>query len=167
MDVIVAYFLLQDCTLIPVLPFEIDQAVKGSVKGSVLNIAWPGNKSFSTIGGRSMHEDGFQHFTTVERQDFSNQYKSQNFGNQFTDGGATLDYRRITQGSAYYHTWLTNGLYLEQVRMLLDYSCVGFFVHNMSEVCLGVETSTKESREKHNDMCLGANSFYSLRLNNV
>ncbi|XP_061588341.1 desmocollin 2-like protein [Cololabis saira] len=104
-----------DC--IPVLPSDLQQTVKGSVKGSLVNVAWPGQKSFSTIGGQSMHGGGFQQgLSTTEMQDYTNtnQYNTQYFGNQFTGSGATLDYRRVTQDSAYHHNWLTNGVYLDQ-----------------------------------------------------
>ncbi|MEQ2177615.1 hypothetical protein GOODEAATRI_005380, partial [Goodea atripinnis] len=69
-----------------------EQAVKGSVKGSMVNAGWLGNKSTSTIGGYGVHDNGFQQnsgLNTMNKHTFSSsqfgQYgqhvESQVFGN--------------------------------------------------------------------------------------
>ncbi|MEQ2286791.1 hypothetical protein AMECASPLE_006001 [Ameca splendens] len=95
-----------------------EQAVKGSVKGSMVNAGWLGNKSTSTIGGYSVHDNGFQQnsgLNTVNKHTFSSsqfgQYgqnvESQVFGN-------SMDRAHFGQESTQFPNWLTNGLYLKE-----------------------------------------------------
>ncbi|KAM9349583.1 desmocollin 2-like protein [Symphorus nematophorus] len=110
-----------DSSLIGV-PTVVDPAVKGSVKGSELNAGWLGNKSYSTIGARSMHENGVYQPGVVagDMQEYysSAQYDSQ-YGAQQIEGGLVgsgvdFDSRYLFQESALLHTWQTNGRYLQQ-----------------------------------------------------
>ncbi|MEQ2265122.1 hypothetical protein XENORESO_002597 [Xenotaenia resolanae] len=95
-----------------------EQAVKGSVKGSMVNAGWLGNKSTSTIGGYSVHDNGFQQnsgLNTMNKHTFSSsqfgQYgqhvESQVFGN-------SMDRAHFGQESIQFPNWLTNGLYLKE-----------------------------------------------------
>ncbi|XP_053186579.1 desmocollin 2-like protein isoform X1 [Scomber japonicus] len=112
-----------DSSLIIVPSTGVEQAVKGSAKGALLNAGWIGNKSSSTIGGQSMHENGLYKSGAVTSgmQDFysSGQYDSQYATQQFSGGhvvgsGVGFDNRHLIQDSAFLHTWQTNGCYIDQ-----------------------------------------------------
>ncbi|XP_028327869.1 desmocollin 2-like protein [Gouania willdenowi] len=100
-----------DSNLISVPTMGAGDVVKGSVKGDFMTSGWVGNKSASTFGGQSIHENGIYRNSTSNMQDFySGQYDTQRLGQQF-GGGMGVDYR---QDSAFLHTWQTNGHYLRQ-----------------------------------------------------
>lgn len=110
-----------DSSLITVPITGVDTITKGSVKGSALNAGWMGNKSFSTMGAQSTHENGMYMpggLTTEEY--YSGQYNSQYSGAQQLNAGNLLgsgvdfDSRYTVQDSAFLHTWQTNGRYLDQ-----------------------------------------------------
>ncbi|XP_051277442.1 desmocollin 2-like protein isoform X2 [Dicentrarchus labrax] len=110
-----------DSSLITVPTTMVDQAVKGSVKGSVLNAGWMGNKSSSTIGAHSTLDNGIYKSGVVTgdmHQYYSSQYDSQYGAQQFNGGllgsGMDFDHRQHMQDSAFLHNWQTNGRYLEQ-----------------------------------------------------
>uniref|UniRef100_A0A3P8S6G4 Desmocollin 2 like n=1 Tax=Amphiprion percula TaxID=161767 RepID=A0A3P8S6G4_AMPPE len=110
-----------DSSLI-VPPFET--AAKGDVKNTMLNAAWPGNKSSSTIGANSIHENGIYKggISTTNMQEFySGQYDSQydaqyggQYGGQLLGSGVNFDNRQFAQDAAFLQTWQTNGRYLNQ-----------------------------------------------------
>uniref|UniRef100_A0A8C4HPT7 Desmocollin 1 n=1 Tax=Dicentrarchus labrax TaxID=13489 RepID=A0A8C4HPT7_DICLA len=78
-----------DSSLITVPTTMVDQAVKGSVKGSVLNAGWMGNKSSSTIGAHSTLDNGIYKSGVVTgdmHQYYSSQYDSQYGAQQFNGG---------------------------------------------------------------------------------
>ncbi|XP_034743933.1 desmocollin 2 like isoform X1 [Etheostoma cragini] len=110
-----------DSSLINIPTNRFDQAGKGSVKGSVLNAGWTGNKSFSTIGGQSIHGNGMFERSGVVTSDmqeyYSGQYDNQ-FGNQsgqFGMGsGVNVDNRYLAQDATFLHNWQTNGRYIHQ-----------------------------------------------------
>ncbi|XP_013886023.1 desmocollin 2-like protein [Austrofundulus limnaeus] len=92
-------------------PFTgIDQGAKGSIKGSIQNTAWLGNKSMSTIGGHSMHDFGYQQ-TMTNFQDFSSGQYDQ-YGGQLLGNGT--DSRHFFQDASYLETCRTNELLLQQ-----------------------------------------------------
>lgn len=83
------------------------------------NVAWQGIKSSSTLGGHSLHENGF-YKSGVETQEFftshyDNQYGAQLNAGQFIGSGIGMDNRYLGQDSSLHHTWQTNGRYLRQV----------------------------------------------------
>uniref|UniRef100_A0A3B4ZHH6 Desmocollin-2-like n=1 Tax=Stegastes partitus TaxID=144197 RepID=A0A3B4ZHH6_9TELE len=106
-----------DSSLI-VPPFE--PAAKGDIKGNMLNAAWPGNKSSSTIGANSVHDAGIYKggISTTNMQEFySGQYDSQydaQYGGQLLGSAVNFDNRQVVQDPAFVHTWQTNGRYLQQ-----------------------------------------------------
>lgn len=106
-----------DSSLI-VPPFET--AAKGDINNTMLNPAWPGNKSSSTIGANSTHENGIYKggISTTNMQEFySSQYDSQydaQYGGQLLGSGVNFDNRQLVHDSAFLHTWQTNGRYLTQ-----------------------------------------------------
>ncbi|KAF7668466.1 hypothetical protein LDENG_00008050 [Lucifuga dentata] len=107
-----------DSNLIIVPTTVTDQAVKGSVGGTMLNSGWLGNKSSSTIGAHSTHENGFYKTGVVDL--YSSQYDSSQFASgQFGRGhmvgsNMAFDNRYFSQDSALHHTWQTNSLLLQQ-----------------------------------------------------
>ncbi|XP_070701530.1 desmocollin 2-like protein isoform X2 [Pempheris klunzingeri] len=112
-----------DSSLITVPATGFEPAAKGSVKGSMLNAGWLGNKSSSTIGAHSAHENGMfkSGCVTSDAQEYrSGQYDGQYDGQygtqQFNGGhfGSSFDNRYLIQDSAVLHTWQTNGIYLHQ-----------------------------------------------------
>ncbi|XP_047446246.1 desmocollin 2 like isoform X2 [Mugil cephalus] len=108
-----------DASLIKVPPFGNEQTVKGSVKGSMVDAGWLGNKSMSTIGVQGTHETDMYKsgITTSNMHDYySSQYGNQlNMqGNQFVGGGMGVDSKYLTQDSSALKTWQTNGRCLNQ-----------------------------------------------------
>ncbi|XP_069013535.1 desmocollin 2-like protein [Embiotoca jacksoni] len=110
-----------DSSLITVPHFGVEQAAKGSTKGSLLNAGWVGNKSSSTIGGQSTHENVIYKggINTTNMQEYysgqyGSQYDAQQLGGQFVSSGVGLDHRNLVQDSAFLQTWQTNGRYLHQ-----------------------------------------------------
>ncbi|XP_042353536.1 desmocollin 2 like isoform X2 [Plectropomus leopardus] len=94
-----------------------EQVVKGSVKESMVNATWPGNKSTSTIGGQEVgiYRPGV---ITTDMQEFysgqyDSQYGTQNFSGNLVESG--FDNRYLTQDSTFLRNWHTNGRYLHQV----------------------------------------------------
>ncbi|XP_041848513.1 desmocollin 2 like [Melanotaenia boesemani] len=98
----------------------LEQALKGSVKGSALNAGWLGNQSSSTIGGHGIHDIGNYQgaISTTKMQEYSSgQYEhqyGQHVGSQLLGNGMGFDYRHVAQDSSYLHTWQTNGVYLQR-----------------------------------------------------
>lgn len=113
-----------DSSLITVPAINIEQAVKGSVKGpGPLNAEWLGNKSSSTIGAHSTHENGLYKSGVVtagmeeyySSGQFDNQYGTQQFnGSHLIGSSMGFDNRQLIQDSALLHTWQTNGCYIHQ-----------------------------------------------------
>ncbi|XP_076601403.1 desmocollin 2-like protein [Chaetodon auriga] len=110
-----------DSSLITVPVGGIEQAVKGSVKGSMMSPGWPGNKSGSTIGVQSTHENGIYKsgVVTSDMQEYysgqyDSQYGAQQFNTQLVGSGMDFDSRYLAQDSALLHNWQTNGRYLQQ-----------------------------------------------------
>ncbi|XP_071382834.1 desmocollin 2-like protein [Centroberyx affinis] len=112
-----------DSNLIIVPTTGIEQ-VKGSVKGSVLNAGWLGNKSSSTIGGLSTQENGLYRSSGIMVTDahndyFAGQYDGSQFatgqfgGGQFVGSSQAFD-SRLLQNSSVHGAWQTNGRYLQQ-----------------------------------------------------
>ncbi|KAM4551150.1 desmocollin 2-like protein [Odontesthes bonariensis] len=108
-----------DVNLVKIPIVGTEQAIKGPVKGSLVNVGWPGNQSSSTFGGHSVHENGiYQHgISTTNMQEFSSgQYEHQQLnhlgGSQLQ--GMGLDHKYLTQNSTNHHTWQTNSIYLKQ-----------------------------------------------------
>uniref|UniRef100_A0A3Q2EI33 Desmocollin 1 n=2 Tax=Cyprinodon variegatus TaxID=28743 RepID=A0A3Q2EI33_CYPVA len=107
-----------DSSLILLPNSGIEQAVKGSLKGSLLNVGWVGNRSASTIGGHSLHENGFQKSTglntlnmhTISSSQFD-QY-GQHVGSQVFNSG--MDYGLYGMDKSQRQAWQTNSLYLKQ-----------------------------------------------------
>ncbi|XP_074507504.1 desmocollin 2-like protein [Sebastes fasciatus] len=112
-----------DSSLINVPTKAVETLVKGSVKGSAVNAGWIGNKSTSTMGGQSIHDNGMYTSDGVT-SDMQNYYSSQynQFGTQSVGGGqlmgtfngASFDNRYLAQDTAFLHNWETNGRYLHQ-----------------------------------------------------
>lgn len=106
----------QDSSLINVPITVVDPAVKGSVKGSMMNAGWQG-----TLGGQNTMDNGIyqSNIVTSDMQEFySGRYDSQ-YGNQHLVGsGVDFDNRYHTQNSGFFQTWQTNGRYLQQVKLL-------------------------------------------------
>ncbi|KAK5617769.1 hypothetical protein CRENBAI_000379 [Crenichthys baileyi] len=107
-----------DSSLIILAKTGIEQAVKGSVKGSMVNAGWLGNKSTSTIGGYSVHDNGFQQnsgLNTMNKHTFSSsqfgQY-GQHVGSQVFGNG--MDHAQIVQSPAEFQNWRTNAFYLRE-----------------------------------------------------
>ncbi|KAM4728062.1 desmocollin 2-like protein [Anableps anableps] len=102
------------------IPFSysgIEQGVKGSLKGSIVNTGWLGNKSTSTIGGHSMHDIGFQHNSALNTMNIHNisssqfdQY-NQHVESQVLNG---MDYGQNTLDRSQVLAWATHNLYLKQ-----------------------------------------------------
>lgn len=123
-------FSLQDSSLINVPTKAVETLVKGSVKGSAVNAGWIGNKSTSTMGGQSIHDNGMYTSDGVT-SDMQNYYSSQynQFGTQSVGGGqlmgtfngASFDNRYLAQDTAFLHNWETNGRYLHQVMLFYSY----------------------------------------------
>ncbi|XP_035860719.1 desmocollin 2 like isoform X2 [Sander lucioperca] len=109
-----------DSSLITIPTTGIDQVVKGSVKG--VNAGWTGNKSFSTIGGQSIHGNGMYGASGVVTSDtqeyYSGQYDNQ-FGTQSgqfgVGNGINIDNRYLTQDATFLQNWQTNGRYINQL----------------------------------------------------
>jgi len=107
--------------------------MSGSAKGSLLNVAWAGNKSFSTIGGQSMVggapgvKQGLGQSSFSQAQyDQYNQYGTGQFGqfeeSQYVGNSMAGNSMAANSGQHFHddaalnHTWQTNGRYLHQVR---------------------------------------------------
>uniref|UniRef100_A0A672G479 Cadherin domain-containing protein n=1 Tax=Salarias fasciatus TaxID=181472 RepID=A0A672G479_SALFA len=124
-----------DSSLINV-PMIGTETVKGGVKSALPNMGWMGDKSASTIGGQSVHENGFYKtgYSTTNMQEFhSSQYDGQQFGAQTLGTGMNFDYRNMAQDSAFMHTWRTNGLYLRQKLGYLGTEQDGRFAEDYSK----------------------------------
>uniref|UniRef100_A0A3P8QQZ5 Cadherin domain-containing protein n=1 Tax=Astatotilapia calliptera TaxID=8154 RepID=A0A3P8QQZ5_ASTCA len=110
-----------DASLINGPPFEIDQAVKGSVKGVMMNPSWIGNKSGSTIGTLGVHENGMHGRTDISAANMQDYYTGQydmtidrqSYG-QLVGSGVDFDYRQHNMDPALLYNWETNGRYLHQ-----------------------------------------------------
>ncbi|XP_056149847.1 desmocollin 2-like protein isoform X2 [Lampris incognitus] len=98
------------------------EAGQGSVKGSLLNAEFMGNKSASTIGGFNMQENVLHQSSGVLQADVQNGYYSGMYGGgqfgtmqlgggQFAHSSASFDH---LQDSSVNQTWQTNGRYLQQ-----------------------------------------------------
>lgn len=100
----------------------LEQAVKGSIKGSMVNAGWLGNKSTSTMGGHSMHDNEFQMSTGFNTLNMHNMSSSQfgqygqHVGSQLLGNG--MDYGQYTMDAAQLKAWQTHDLYLTKK---LDY----------------------------------------------
>ncbi|XP_056451934.1 desmocollin 2-like protein [Gadus chalcogrammus] len=100
----------------------------GSVKGSMINVGWPGNKSSSTIGtldNRQHLVQGFRQNTFSKGQFTNSQYGTGQFGQfeetQYMDNNMAVNNLQFSQDeSALYQTWATNGIYLEEKLAYLD-----------------------------------------------
>ncbi|XP_036940915.1 desmocollin 2 like isoform X2 [Acanthopagrus latus] len=109
-----------DLIAVPTAPVE--QLTMGSVKGAAVNAGWLGNKSSSTIGGHSVHENGMYTSGVVKgdtHEFYSAQYDSNLYSaNQFNGGhllGSGVDFdNRYLQDTTFLRTWQTNGRYLHQ-----------------------------------------------------
>ncbi|XP_070775800.1 desmocollin 2-like protein [Enoplosus armatus] len=109
-----------DSSLINVPTIGVEQAVKGSVKGSMVNAGWLGNNSGSTIGAHPIHDNGMYksaakelHYGQYDSQ-YDSQYGTQLNGGNLLGSGMAFDSRYYGQDSAVLHTWQTNGRYLNQ-----------------------------------------------------
>ncbi|XP_044076580.1 desmocollin 2 like [Siniperca chuatsi] len=110
-----------DSSLITVPTVGYEPAVKGSVKGSMVNAGWLGNNSSSTIGAHATHDNGIYKagVLTNDMQEYYGQYDS-GYGTHHLNGGNLLgsgigfDNRHLIQDSAFLHNWQTNGRYLYQ-----------------------------------------------------
>lgn len=93
------------------------QTEKGS---GIVNSAWPGIKSTSTIGAHSTRENGMYKSGGKMHDVFSSQYDGQYGAEQYGFGGQHMasdmgfESRHHFQDLAV-HTWQTNGRYLQQV----------------------------------------------------
>lgn len=121
----------QDSSLINVPITVVDPAVKGSVKGSMVNAGWQG-----TLGGQNTTDNGIyqSNIVTSDMQEFySGRYDSQ-YGNQQGDylvgSGVDFDNRYLAQNSGFLQTWQTNGRYLQQVNLFVWF----FAVKEMSQL---------------------------------
>lgn len=121
----------QDSNLIIVPASGIDS----SVKGSMIDVGWEGAKNSGMIGGglgaqqNLLQESGGVIVTDMETG-FSGQYESSQYvgqygsgqygGGQYGGGNMTFDNTRFMKfnDSAAWHTWQTNGLFLQQVKWL-------------------------------------------------
>ncbi|XP_072297664.1 desmocollin 2-like protein [Eucyclogobius newberryi] len=84
----------------------------GSIKGSVVNAGWIGNKSTSSMQENGMYKGNI---VTSDTQYTSN-YAEQQFG-MYGEGqllGNGFDNRFTSQDISLLHTWQTNGRYLDQ-----------------------------------------------------
>uniref|UniRef100_A0A3Q0SDK9 Desmocollin 2 like n=1 Tax=Amphilophus citrinellus TaxID=61819 RepID=A0A3Q0SDK9_AMPCI len=102
-------------------PFGAEQAIKGSVKGTVLNSGWLGNQSSSTIGAHGVHENGMYGRTDISTTNMQEYYSGQYDMNydgqaygQLVGSGVNFDSRHYNQDAGFLHTWQTNGRYLHQ-----------------------------------------------------
>ncbi|KAM4605593.1 desmocollin 2-like protein [Polymixia lowei] len=102
-----------------------EQAVKGSVKGSLLNVGWAGNKSSSTIGGHIAEQNVLYQSSGAMLTDTSNDYFSGRYnGNQFGTGqfggsqvvGNKMAFNNghVFHDAALHRSWATNGIYIQQ-----------------------------------------------------
>ncbi|KAM9845093.1 desmocollin 2-like protein [Aulostomus maculatus] len=101
-----------DSSLIIVPTSCVDQPVKGSVKGSVVNAGWMGNKSGSTLGVQDIQDSAMYNsaFVTTDTKEYNSQFNA----GHLLGSGMTFDNRNLMQGSSFLHTWQTNGRYLHQ-----------------------------------------------------
>uniref|UniRef100_A0A3Q2PL94 Desmocollin 1 n=1 Tax=Fundulus heteroclitus TaxID=8078 RepID=A0A3Q2PL94_FUNHE len=100
--------------------YGYEQGVKSSIKGSTMNMGLLGQKSTSTIGGHSVHDNGFQQssvFNTLNMQNRSSsqfeKYSLHNGSRVFGNGaeyGSGLHASELTS----YQTWRTHGLCLNE-----------------------------------------------------
>lgn len=97
-----------DPTLITVLPFE---------KNTGLNSGWQDTKNMTGLGGHSVQENGM-YKSGVDMQDFFSSHHGSHYdqltGHGGGGGGMGFDSRHLVQDSSFFHTWQTNGLYLQQ-----------------------------------------------------
>lgn len=101
-----------DASLLTAPMVMVDSGVRDSVKGSVVNAGWIGNKSSSSMQENGMYKTNM--VTTTDTQFFSN-YDEQ-YGMQYGDAhllGSGFDSRHLVQDSSLLHTWKTNGRYLD------------------------------------------------------
>ncbi|CDQ59339.1 unnamed protein product [Oncorhynchus mykiss] len=105
--------------------------IDSSVKGSMIDVGWEGAKNSGMIGGglgaqqNLLQESGGVIVTDMETG-FSGQYESSQYvrqygsgqygGGQYGGGNMTFDNTRFMKfnDSAAWHTWQTNGLFLQQ-----------------------------------------------------
>ncbi|XP_007559425.1 desmocollin 2-like protein [Poecilia formosa] len=106
---------------------SLEQGVKDSMKGSVVNTGWLGNKSTSTIGGHSVHENGYQQsigLNAMNTHSMSSR-KFDHYGQHFDTMGSQrlnmngMDYDQYTMDNNLARTWKTHDLYLKQKLALM------------------------------------------------
>ncbi|CAL8279848.1 unnamed protein product [Lota lota] len=92
----------------------------GSVKGSLVNVGWIGNKSSSTIGtmdNRQHLVPGIRQNSFYQGQYNTNQYGTGQFG-QFEESqnvdNMSANTGQLIHDPAWYQTWQTNGIYLHE-----------------------------------------------------
>ncbi|XP_033492070.2 desmocollin 2-like protein [Epinephelus lanceolatus] len=112
-----------DSSLINVPTMGADPVVKGSVKGSMVNAGWLGNKSSSTFGAQENGMYGQSGVHTTDTKEFysgqyegqyESQYGTQQYGGTLLGSGAAFDSRYLAQDSSFLRNWQTNGRYLHQ-----------------------------------------------------
>ena len=102
--------------------------MSGSVKGSLVNMGWVGNKSSSTIGtmdNRQHLVQGFRQNTLSQGQFTNSQYCMGQYGTgqhgqfeetQYMDNNMAVNNVQLSnEESGLYQTWATNGIYLHEV----------------------------------------------------
>lgn len=105
----------QDSSLITVPPFGGETGAKGAIKGNTGTWA-SGQGSF---GQGTLKTGMYKTDQDFYASQYDNQYGAQQFNRDFAiDNGMGMDSRYLAQQSSFYHTWQTNGLYLQQVRTL-------------------------------------------------
>ncbi|XP_038820315.1 desmocollin-3-like [Salvelinus namaycush] len=117
----------QDSNLIIVPASGIDS----SVKGSMIDVGWVGAKNSGMIGGGLGAQQSGGVIVTDMETGFSGQYEGSQYvgqygsgqyasgqcgGGQYGSGNMTFDNTRFMKfnNSAAWHTWQTNGLFLQQ-----------------------------------------------------
>ncbi|KAM3866218.1 desmocollin 2-like protein [Diretmus argenteus] len=109
-----------DSSLIIVPTTGMEQSVKGSVKGSLVNAGWQGTNRASTIGGFGTQENGLYRSSGVLVTDVRDGYSSGQYdgslfgaGGQYT-GGQFVGNSQVFHDSTFFHNWQTNGRYIQQ-----------------------------------------------------
>ncbi|KAF6739240.1 Desmocollin-3 [Oryzias melastigma] len=123
-----------DSTLIPISAVVGggQQQLKQSSK--IFDPTWIGNRSGSTLGGHSIHENGFHQMSTTNMQHFgSGQYETQNFAGN----GMSLD-RYLGQDSSLIQFWQTNERCLNQKLSTMAEEGDGRFADDIAH-CYGYE----------------------------
>lgn len=118
-----------DSSLLVAPTIAVDPVYKGSVKGSMLNAGWIGDKSTGSMQENGMHNTNMVTTDTQYISSFDERYGMQYGNGHLLESG--FDTRHLVQDSSLLHTWRTNGRYLDQKLIYMGSEDEGRYADDM------------------------------------